>query len=528
MNLAVRSTTPISAAGSQLVARRACSCGGTCSSCSSDRRRQLARRSAASGRSGGQDFSRVPAHGTPIRVGPADDAFEREAETVAAAVAKGDTADPALRGPGHVQRDLAPEAAESAPAVETAEELGGTGAEDEGADADGGEDTDDSGADDEFDNPTGQPTFAEGAFRGGGHATLPLGSSSGAAMEPGVRSSMEQALGHDFSSVRVHRDHAAERAASAIHARAFTVGSDVYFSSGEYRPASEAGRHLLAHELTHVVQQSGGSASGTVQRQPKPSRRRRATPPTTPTPGRRRSTARHCTVHGRPGKKPCGPATCDGNCSGPTNALTHNPCCGNETCPTSAAVDANFFIRHLDVNRASQQTTAEWGTRGATLDVATFLTSPNASHTPTGSHTIGEKCGPCHTNGDGDGMAWLAGFSGIQFGFHNSQRVARGTQSHGCVRVAGCACAREIHDNTWSGVTSVCVHDGRHCGRPQPRSGAVDSAHSSVCGTLHAALPPAPAGPAPTRNPRGGSGHRKSAGMIDDLEPQPEGGDEVA
>jgi hypothetical protein len=76
--------------------------------------------------------------------------------------------------------------------------------------------------------------------------------------------------------------------------------------------------------------------------------------------------------------------------------------------------------------------------------------------------------------------------------------------SHGCVRVAGCGCAKEVHDNTASGVTSVCVHDGRHCNRPQPGAGAIDAAHQSVCGQLHVALPPAPTRrQQPSRPPRG-------------------------
>ena len=52
------------------------------------------------------------------------------------------------------------------------------------------------------------------------------------------------------------------RAARALNARAFTVGHDIAFAAGEFRPDTAAGRHLLAHELSHVVQQSGGSRGG--------------------------------------------------------------------------------------------------------------------------------------------------------------------------------------------------------------------------------------------------------------------------
>lgn len=65
-------------------------------------------------------------------------------------------------------------------------------------------------------------------------------------------------FGHDFSRVRVHADGEAAAAARDLGARAFTVGQDVYFAAGEYRPETPGGRRLLAHELAHVVQ--GGTA----------------------------------------------------------------------------------------------------------------------------------------------------------------------------------------------------------------------------------------------------------------------------
>jgi pyrrolidone-carboxylate peptidase len=77
---------------------------------------------------------------------------------------------------------------------------------------------------------------------------------------------MEQRLGHDFGQVRVHTDAAAARSASDVQARAYTVGSHVVFAAGRYQPATDRGRHLLAHELTHVVQQGGGAWSpGTLR-----------------------------------------------------------------------------------------------------------------------------------------------------------------------------------------------------------------------------------------------------------------------
>jgi hypothetical protein len=76
---------------------------------------------------------------------------------------------------------------------------------------------------------------------------------------------MEPQFGHDFRSVRVHTDGAASQSAQALNAFAYTVGHDVVFDTGQYRPHSSVGRQLLTHELTHVVQQSkgvSGSPSG--------------------------------------------------------------------------------------------------------------------------------------------------------------------------------------------------------------------------------------------------------------------------
>lgn len=66
-------------------------------------------------------------------------------------------------------------------------------------------------------------------------------------------------LGADLSSVRVHTDGEADQLSRAVDATAFTHGSDIYFTQGTYAPSTGAGQHLLAHELTHVVQQSGGA-----------------------------------------------------------------------------------------------------------------------------------------------------------------------------------------------------------------------------------------------------------------------------
>ncbi len=82
-------------------------------------------------------------------------------------------------------------------------------------------------------------------------------SRSGQPLDGGTRDYMESRFGRDFSDVRVHTDPEAADSARAVNARGYTVGNEIVFGSGEYRPGTEAGRRLLAHELTHVVQQSG-------------------------------------------------------------------------------------------------------------------------------------------------------------------------------------------------------------------------------------------------------------------------------
>ena len=82
--------------------------------------------------------------------------------------------------------------------------------------------------------------------------------SPGRPLDAATRAFFEPRFGHDFRRVRVHHDGAAAAAARAVDAHAYTVGEHVVFGHGRYAPDSGAGRRLLAHELTHVVQQQGG------------------------------------------------------------------------------------------------------------------------------------------------------------------------------------------------------------------------------------------------------------------------------
>jgi len=85
---------------------------------------------------------------------------------------------------------------------------------------------------------------------------------AGASLDPGVRDRVGEALGDPLADVRVHADTHADALARSVSARAFTTGTDVFFASGEYRPGTPSGDELLAHELTHVVQQRGAPTAG--------------------------------------------------------------------------------------------------------------------------------------------------------------------------------------------------------------------------------------------------------------------------
>jgi hypothetical protein len=114
--------------------------------------------------------------------------------------------------------------------------------------------------------------------------------SAGEPLANTTRSLFENRFGRDFGAVRIYRDAAAGELASYIGARAFTYGRDIAFAPGEYSPETSAGRRLLAHELTHVVQQATAQISGS------------ASPP----PAIQRFTAAECTASG------CAPSTrCD-------------------------------------------------------------------------------------------------------------------------------------------------------------------------------------------------------------------------
>jgi hypothetical protein len=180
-------------ASPQALLQRKCACGmytpggGSCRSCEGEAARGLQRK---------------------LRIGPANDVHEQEADRVAELV---------LAGPAPAGLAASPVAVRRFPSSAS----GGT----------------------EAVPPSVERTLA----------------APGATLDQATRRDMEDRFGRDFSRVRVHHDGPAAQSAREVHAKAYTVGDHVVFGQGQFAPGTEAGRRLLAHELTHVVQQSAGT-----------------------------------------------------------------------------------------------------------------------------------------------------------------------------------------------------------------------------------------------------------------------------
>ncbi|WP_404337145.1 DUF4157 domain-containing protein [Sphingomonas sp. MMS12-HWE2-04] len=205
-----------------------------------------------------------------LEVGAANDHFEREADHVASQVMRGGDGPvsiPPTITPIGAQRKAAPQAPKEEekprakpakaqrkanPSMREDEPKGGAKAgkvqRDAAAGAAGG---------------TASPSVANAI------SAMQAGSAPG--LDGGARGFMQNRFGRDFSGVRVHHGERAAAAADALGARAFTIGNDVFFNRGQYQPHSSSGRQLLAHELTHTVQQQGSggvAARKRIQRDP--------------------------------------------------------------------------------------------------------------------------------------------------------------------------------------------------------------------------------------------------------------------
>ena len=106
----------------------------------------------------------------------------------------------------------------------------------------------------------------------------------GSSLDKAFREKVEPEMGADFSDVKVHSGSEADKLSKEIQAKAFTTGQDIFFRQGEYEPGSRGGQELLAHELTHVIQQNQGVRAKTVQRQSQASEAKSKTPSPQKTP----------------------------------------------------------------------------------------------------------------------------------------------------------------------------------------------------------------------------------------------------
>lgn len=209
-----------------------------CQSCADEREREEAggHHAASSSRAGAHRVSRFPLR-AKLHIGEAGDVYEREADRVANTIM------------GMSGRDASRVAATPAVAPGV-QKCAACEAE--------GRDRHTPGSDARY--AASPPTATDGGIE----AAL---ASTGRPLSESEREFFEPRFGHDFSHVRVHADGDAAESARAIDALAYTVGSDIVFGAGQYAPASAQGRHLLAHELTHVVQQTAGAGGGnTAQR----------------------------------------------------------------------------------------------------------------------------------------------------------------------------------------------------------------------------------------------------------------------
>src|SRR5689334_5513165 len=199
--------------------QRACGCGGSCPDCSLRRKLNIQPK---------------------LAIGPANDHYEREADSVADRVMR-------MTGPAEVEN------VQRQSAGNTAQLRLQRAAEDAGND----EDAEDGSTGEEPDDmlrakaagttPDTAPLIVHNVLESSGHP-----------LDPAARAFMEPRFGHDFSQIRVHTDSFAAASAKAVNAKAYTVGSHVVFDDGNYAPQSDSGRALLAHELTHTIQQGGG------------------------------------------------------------------------------------------------------------------------------------------------------------------------------------------------------------------------------------------------------------------------------
>jgi hypothetical protein len=103
------------------------------------------------------------------------------------------------------------------------------------------------------------------ANRDGVESQINSAKGGGTHLDNSTKGFMESRFGNDFGDVKIHTDSQASNLNKMINAKAFATGNDIFFREGQYNPGSSDGKHLLAHELTHVVQQNPRRVKPTIQ-----------------------------------------------------------------------------------------------------------------------------------------------------------------------------------------------------------------------------------------------------------------------
>lgn len=183
-----------------------------------------------------------------LMVGPAGDRYEQEADRVADRV----MSMPAPAAADHAQRQNNEDEEEKVQAKPLAASISPIAQR-----AVGGEEIEEEETVQA--KPSQHQSEADGSFEAGSDLESRLAQSKGGGspLPEGTRAFMESRFGADFSDVRAHTGAEAVQLNREISAQAFTHGTDIYFGSGKYSPDTDTGKQLLAHELTHVIQQRG-------------------------------------------------------------------------------------------------------------------------------------------------------------------------------------------------------------------------------------------------------------------------------
>lgn len=344
--------------------------------------------------------------------------------------------------------------------------------------------------------------------------------SPGQPLDAATRDFMGSRFGHDFSAVRVHTGATAAESARSVGASAYTAGRDVVFGPGEYAPHTRSGRSLIAHELTHVVQQRGQAAESPRELGPTDDRYEREAD----------SAARDISADAEPhsflsatsgrtiqrqalgedeladvdievesddteahdGDSPVSGsdvAALDDETSAEFDMMAQlGDIAQQESIPTQAGGGAKQkdkpkdkkavkrTVTEIDVDQAAQSMTVTWsdgtvethavstgrGEANTVDDPCKKQTEKNC--TPNDTFKVSSKRGGDAKNKEGAAMSWFIGFADPNrgIGIHDSQPVPGHPASHGCVRVGNTpeddAFAKKINQGSVIGQTIIRVH----------------------------------------------------------------------